>query len=180
MQTALVKKDMNLELVDLLLKRVVEAEGRGKPPRDLGVGQRLPQRRDGRLVQREVQVAPRVREVEVLDLGEQAQAVGIIGIIEQVGSPVELHVQAMMAAILVAEGIIAAADRLLAQLEGEMLEAARALEFERAASLRDRIDDVRAAIAQAKGAIAPASTSGRIERIATPPRRMKRRFGKDR
>jgi excinuclease UvrABC nuclease subunit len=74
------------------------------------------------------------------------------------------------------------ADRLLAQLEGEMLEAARALEFERAASLRDRIDDVRAAIAQAKGAVAPASTSGRIERIQDPqsPRRIKRRFGKDR
>jgi len=74
------------------------------------------------------------------------------------------------------------ADRLLAQLEGDMLEAARALEFERAASLRDRIDEVRAAIAQAKGAVAPASTTGRIERIKDPtqPRRMKRRFGKDR
>jgi excinuclease ABC subunit B len=72
------------------------------------------------------------------------------------------------------------ADRLLAQLEGDMLEAARALEFERAASLRDRIDEVRAAIAQAKGAVAPASTTGRIERIKDPtqPRRMKRRFGK--
>ena len=37
-------------------------------------------------------------------------------------------------------------------------------------------------IAQAKGAVAPASTSGRIERIQDPqsPRRIKRRFGKDR
>jgi len=43
-------------------------------------------------------------------------------------------------------------ERLLAQLEGEMLEAAKALEFERAASLRDRIDDVRSALAMAHGA----------------------------
>src|SRR5262249_34942032 len=41
--------------------------------------------------------------------------------------------------------------RLLAQLEGEMLAAAKALEFERAASLRDRIDDVRSALAMAQG-----------------------------
>jgi excinuclease ABC subunit B len=41
------------------------------------------------------------------------------------------------------------ADALLARLEGEMLEAARALEFERAASLRDRIDEVRSTLATA-------------------------------
>ena len=41
------------------------------------------------------------------------------------------------------------ADALLMRLEGEMLEAARALEFERAASLRDRIDEVRLTLATA-------------------------------
>jgi len=41
------------------------------------------------------------------------------------------------------------ADALLMRLEGEMLEAARALEFERAASLRDRIDEVRSTLATA-------------------------------
>jgi excinuclease ABC subunit B len=41
------------------------------------------------------------------------------------------------------------ADALLLRLEGEMLEAARALEFERAASLRDRIDEVRSTLATA-------------------------------
>jgi excinuclease UvrABC helicase subunit UvrB len=73
-------------------------------------------------------------------------------------------------------------ERLLAQLEGEMLEAARALEFERAASLRDRIDDVRAALAMARG--------GGMEEVGAPgrarikpgrePRNVKRRFGRDR
>src|SRR5262249_37638536 len=40
-------------------------------------------------------------------------------------------------------------DALLARLEGEMLDAARKLEFERAASLRDRIDEVRSTLAAA-------------------------------
>ncbi|MFM7231014.1 MAG: excinuclease ABC subunit UvrB [bacterium] len=72
-------------------------------------------------------------------------------------------------------------DQLLAQLEGEMLEAARALEFERAASLRDRIDEVRAAIARAHGDEPPAPTP-RPDRVAPgrEPRQVKRRFGKDR
>jgi len=52
-------------------------------------------------------------------------------------------------------GLLAAVEEegpesLLARLEGEMLEAARRLEFERAASLRDRMDDVRAALASAE------------------------------
>jgi excinuclease ABC subunit B len=75
-------------------------------------------------------------------------------------------------------------DQLIEQLEAEMLLAARALEFERAASLRDRIDDVRAALADAA---APRSAgSGRGEgapvraRRAAEPRRIKRRFGRDR
>jgi len=50
---------------------------------------------------------------------------------------------------------------LIARLEGEMLEAARALEFERAASLRDRIDDVRAEAAIAPGAPRAAGDGGR-------------------
>ena len=40
-------------------------------------------------------------------------------------------------------------ERLIARLEAEMLNAARALEFEKAASLRDRIDEVKTAIAMA-------------------------------
>ena len=52
-------------------------------------------------------------------------------------------------------GLLAAIDdegpaALLVRLEAEMLEAAKKLEFERAASLRDRIDDVRAAVAGAE------------------------------
>ncbi len=86
---------------------------------------------------------------------------------------------------------------LIARLEGEMLAAARALDFERAASLRDRIDDIHAALAEAAeagvgGVPADAGRGGRAPRRArgTPspspsygarePRRVKRRFGKDR
>ena len=63
---------------------------------------------------------------------------------------------------------------LIARLEGEMLEAARALEFERAASLRDRIDDIRstlAAAAQAGVGIAlPAVEAGRSDGGPRAPR----------
>ena len=73
------------------------------------------------------------------------------------------------------------ADRLVAQLEEEMLQAARALEFERAASLRDRIDDVRAALAMARTGEEPAEVArGRSVAPGREPRRVKRRFGKDR
>jgi excinuclease ABC subunit B len=79
-------------------------------------------------------------------------------------------------------------ERLLAQLEGEMLEAARALEFERAASLRDRIDEVREALAMARASSGAypevlqeaASARGRAVRPGREPRNVKRRFGKDR
>ncbi|MCE9627622.1 MAG: excinuclease ABC subunit UvrB, partial [Candidatus Eisenbacteria bacterium] len=71
------------------------------------------------------------------------------------------------------------ADRLLAQLEGEMLEAARALEFERAASLRDRIDDVRESIARARAG-GDAGDAVTHVRPGREPRNVKRRFGKDR
>ncbi|MFI5371549.1 MAG: excinuclease ABC subunit UvrB [Candidatus Eisenbacteria bacterium] len=43
------------------------------------------------------------------------------------------------------------ADALIGRLEGEMLMAARSLEFERAASLRDRIDEIRSTLAAAAG-----------------------------
>ena len=72
------------------------------------------------------------------------------------------------------------ADRLLAQLEGEMLQAARALEFERAASLRDRIDDVRESIARARAGGDPVEMGPERVRPGRDPRTMKRRFGKDR
>ncbi len=73
-------------------------------------------------------------------------------------------------------------ERLLAQLEGDMLDAARALEFERAASLRDRIDDVRAALAMARAGGEPGLELARASgvRPGREPRRVKRRFGKDR
>jgi len=50
-------------------------------------------------------------------------------------------------------------EALLARLEGEMLDAARKLEFERAASLRDRIDEVRSMLAVASGMGVVASSS---------------------
>ena len=62
-----------------------------------------------------------------------------------------------------------------------MLQAARALEFEKAASLRDRIDDVRAAVVMARSGGDPA-LAGRGRGVAPgrEPRNVKRRFGKDR
>ncbi len=100
-------------------------------------------------------------------------------------------------------------EALIAKLEAEMLEAAKKLEFERAASLRDRVEEVRAAVEMAKkmglpGAAgramgsaaevldssarvrrardANAETAGASPRRATPrePRRRSHRFGKDR
>ena len=74
-------------------------------------------------------------------------------------------------------------ERLLAQLEGEMLQAARALEFEKAASLRDRIDDVRMMITLARTGGEPVTPDGRARGEVRPgrePRNVKRRFGKDR
>ncbi len=73
------------------------------------------------------------------------------------------------------------AEQLLAQLEGEMLDAARALEFERAASLRDRIDDVRAAIAMARSSGATVEVGRAVGRPGREPRRGGgRRYGKGR
>jgi len=69
------------------------------------------------------------------------------------------------------------AGALIAKLEGEMLDAARQLDFEQAASLRDRIDDIRATLAAATEAGVGAAPGGYGAR---EPRRVKRRFGKDR
>jgi excinuclease ABC subunit B len=76
-------------------------------------------------------------------------------------------------------------EQLVARLEAEMLAAAKQLEFERAASLRDRIDDIRATVATAAGVpAAPGDAEGgraRARRAANgEPRRIKRRFGADR
>ncbi|OGF17650.1 MAG: excinuclease ABC subunit B [Candidatus Eisenbacteria bacterium RBG_16_71_46] len=80
-------------------------------------------------------------------------------------------------------------ESLIARLEGEMLDAARKLEFERAASLRDRIDDVRSAVDAAArmglagvGAGDAAGGEAVTDRRPTrrEPRRVKRRFGPDR
>jgi excinuclease ABC subunit B len=62
-------------------------------------------------------------------------------------------------------------QELIARLESDMLDAASKLEFERASSLRDRIDDLRAALVGG-----PAASRG----SARGPRRIKRRFGPDR
>ncbi len=75
-------------------------------------------------------------------------------------------------------------ESLAARLEAEMLEAARSLEFERAASLRDRLDEVRFALASgaapADAVAAGLESAGRRGRTSREPRNIKRRFGKDR
>jgi excinuclease ABC subunit B len=86
-------------------------------------------------------------------------------------------------------GFLSAVERddpreLIARLEAEMLDAARQLEFERAASLRDRIDDLKAAQAGAarlgvRPADTPASRRG-TGYSGNEPRRRSHRFGKDR
>jgi excinuclease ABC subunit B len=86
-------------------------------------------------------------------------------------------------------GLVGAAEAedagvLIARLEEEMLEAAKRLEFERAASLRDRADEVRAQLAAAASmgvGAAPrrASPGGRGGRPGEP-RRRSHRFGPDR
>jgi len=76
----------------------------------------------------------------------------------------------------VAAALAEGPELLIARLEGEMLEAAKALEFERAASLRDRIDEIRDALAAATGG-APAE---RAARPVPQPRKRSHRFGKDR
>ncbi len=78
------------------------------------------------------------------------------------------------------------AQVLIARLEEEMLAAAKRLEFERAASLRDRADEIRATLAGAASlgvtgaARRPTGRGSRGGRPADEPRRIARRFGPDR
>jgi len=65
---------------------------------------------------------------------------------------------------------------LIAQLETEMMAAARSLEFERAASLRDRIEEVEQALAISRGETVSAGKSGG-RRGGREPRRRSHRFG---
>ncbi len=76
-------------------------------------------------------------------------------------------------------------QELIARLEAEMLEAAKALEFERAASLRDCIEEVRGMLAGAermgvRAAVAADQPGARRRPVSDEPRRVRRRFGKDR
>src|SRR5262245_15619726 len=116
---------------------------------------------------------------------------------------IEKSVDEIMRATAVADAIQAAAtddlaslmaavdqegpEALIARLEGEMLEAAKALQFERAASLRDRIDEIRQTLAAAGQAGLPGVAAG-VGAGKTPvkgrgarePRRRSHRFGGDR
>jgi excinuclease ABC subunit B len=71
---------------------------------------------------------------------------------------------------------------LIARLEAEMLDAARKLEFERAASLRDRIDELQSMKAgiEKSGVQAAAGTARPRVRSGAEPRSRSHRFGKDR
>ena len=117
---------------------------------------------------------------------------------------IEKSVEEIMRSTAVADAIQAAAsddlgslmaavdeqgpEVLIARLEGEMLEAARALQFERAASLRDRIDEIRHTLAAAGQAGLPGLAGVAAGTAHTPvkgrgarePRRRAWRFGKDR
>jgi excinuclease ABC subunit B len=80
--------------------------------------------------------------------------------------------------------LLAAAGRddpqeLMARMEAEMLEAAKRLEFERAASLRDRLDDLRSTLAGVERIGVRPAGAGRPAGTAEP-RRRSHRFGKDR
>ncbi|MEO5618345.1 MAG: helicase-related protein, partial [Candidatus Eisenbacteria bacterium] len=67
---------------------------------------------------------------------------------------------------------------LIQQLETEMMAAARQLEFERAGSLRDRIEEIEQALA-ATG-VAPAAGSSASRRTSREPKRRSHRFGSER
>jgi excinuclease ABC subunit B len=71
-------------------------------------------------------------------------------------------------------------EKMLARLEHEMLEAAKALEFEQAASLRDRIDEVRAALALESAGAHATAAGRRPTRPGREPNRRSHRFGPER
>ena len=64
---------------------------------------------------------------------------------------------------------------LIARLEGEMLDAAQQLDFERAASLRDRVEDLRAAMEGAPSA-GRGTGDGRGRRMGREPKRRSHRY----
>ena len=61
-----------------------------------------------------------------------------------------------------------------------MLEAAKRLEFERAASLRDRVDELRSTLRRASRRSASGRPRAPAARARREPRRRSHRFGKDR
>jgi excinuclease ABC subunit B len=83
-------------------------------------------------------------------------------------------------AVTVAEALSEGPERMLARLEKEMLAAAKALEFEQAASLRDRIDEVRAALALEAAGSSAAAGGRRTTRPGREPNRRSHRFGPER
>ena len=69
---------------------------------------------------------------------------------------------------------------LIARLEAEMLEAARGLDFERAASLRDRAEELRETLAAVETGATAGARAARGRRTPREARRHPRRFGPDR
>ncbi len=125
-------------------------------------------------------ITPRTVEKSVQDVMRSTS------VADSIGASEEQEVRALLGAIG-EDG----PEALVARLEAEMLDAARKLEFERAASLRDRIDEVRLALGAAERmGLTPAQSAhaaaggpeGPLVRRRTPrePRAVKRRFGRDR
>ena len=121
-------------------------------------------------------ITPRTVEKSVEDVMRSTS------VADAIGSDAEGDVRQVLSAVE-REGPAA----LIARLEAEMLEAARRLEFERAASLRDRVDEIRAMVGETArmgiengGEATPGRGSGRARDRAPEPRRIKRRFGPDR
>ena len=84
-------------------------------------------------------------------------------------------------------GLLSAVERddpreLIARLEADMLDAAKKLEFERAASLRDRVDELKSMLAGVEklGVHAADGPARPRPRSGAEPRRRSHRFGKDR
>jgi excinuclease ABC subunit B len=125
---------------------------------------------------REHGITPRTIEKSVADVLRSTS------VADAIGAGDEDEVRGLLGAVD-AEG----PEALIARMEAEMLAAAKKLEFERAASLRDRIDEIRAVLAEStRRGVEPVAAveAGRRARPggARPrePRRIRRRFGSDR
>jgi len=113
-------------------------------------------------------ITPRTVEKSIEDIMRSTS------VADAIGTSGEDDVKALIAAA----GQEGGPDELMRRLESEMLDAARKLEFERAASLRDRLEEVQATLAAAsKIGIGGPSAKAAAGRGSHPPRRMKRRFG---